>query len=117
MCSAASGDLSDGTLLMLLGRSVAEFYLKKEAKFCYLSQKSIQQLATVGMLWQVIGLEVPGDGFETHCSSLFTDVLFVLKSGCSVRCRSLFLTVNCWFRCQFCCHTWLTLNRADFGQM
>jgi len=79
MCSAASGDLSDGTLLMLLGRSVAEFSSKKEAKFCYLSQKSIQQLATVGMLWQGIGLEVPGDGFETHCSSLFTDVLFALK--------------------------------------
>jgi len=38
--------------LMLLDRSVAEFFSKKEAKFCYLSQKSTQKLATVGILWQ-----------------------------------------------------------------
>jgi hypothetical protein len=50
MCSVASGDPCDGTFLMLLGRSVAEFSSKKEAKFCYLSQKSIQKLATVGIL-------------------------------------------------------------------
>jgi hypothetical protein len=42
---------------MLLGRSVAEFSSKKEAKVCYLSQKSIQKFATVGILWQAIYTE------------------------------------------------------------
>lgn len=55
-------------------------------------------------------LGVPRAGFETRCSLMFSSCS---KSGCSVRCRSLFLAVNRWFRCQFCCHTRFTLIFAD----
>ena len=47
-------------------------------------------------LWQAIDLRVPKDGFETHCSPISADVLFVLKKQlyCSLsfaisRCQAL----------------------------
>jgi hypothetical protein len=61
-------------------------------------------------MFKKASFEVSKDGFETHCSPMFTDVLFVLKKR--LYC-SLSFAVNRGFRCQFCCHTRFTLIFAD----
>src|SRR5260370_10891060 len=87
---------------------------KKKQNFVTFPKNRSSSLQQLGCYGKLLACKCQGTDLKPtvhRCSPRFSSRS---KSGCSVRCRSPLLTVNCWFRCQFCCHTLLTLNHAAF---